>query len=103
MPQITLTNDQKAQLIGWLNREKDQLLSIVAICERIVTPRRTGTLDCAQNDLDSVINLRLKLRGGELTTEITEEEQDMLVDASHANRYADKAAFWRGIEEAINQ
>lgn len=101
MPTITLSNDLKAQLIGWLNREKDFLLSIDSMAERIITLRRTGTLDCIKADLDAVTKLRLTLRGPDVESEITEEEADMLIDAAELNPYNNRIQFWDTIKKAI--
>ena len=103
MPQVTLTSDQKAQLIGWLNREKDHLLSILAMADRIVVRRVTGLMDIIKLDYDFVTRLRSTLRGDELEVDHPVQDITILLDVANANHYADKKALWKGIAEAIGR
>lgn len=101
MPQVTLSNEQKAQLIGWLNREKDYLLSIDSMALRIIIPRATGTSDFIKNDLDFAIRLRSTLRGQDPTTELSVQDAETLVDVARANDYSNRAEFWKSIVSAV--
>lgn len=101
MTQITLTNDQKAQLIGWLNREKDYLLSIVAMSDRILLPRVSGGLDVVKNDLDYVTRLRETLRNSDLELELTIEDIEILSDVAAKNPYPNRRDFWTSITKVL--
>ena len=101
MPKIQLTNDLKAQLIGWLNREKDHLLSIKAMAERIIIPGVTGSLNLIQADLDYVVRLRRLLREHDLEIDLSPEDTETLVDIAVANQYENRRGFWGAVKEAI--
>ena len=102
MPQLTLTNDQKAQLVGWLNREKDFLLSIKAMAERIVIPSVTQTLELIKRDLEFVIRLRTAIRESDTpAVEISDLDSETLVDVARSNNYVNRDEFWRSIVAAV--
>ena len=101
MTQITLTNDQKAQLMGWLKREKDYLLSIVSMSERILLPRVSGALEFVKNDLDYVSRLRDTLRNSGLELELTIEDIEILADVAAKNPYDNRRDFWTSISRAL--
>lgn len=98
MPQITLTNEQKAQLVGWLNWEKDHLLSIVSMSKQIILPKVSGTLELAKNDLDFLVRLRNNLRNTDLTIDFNVQDIEILSDVAGQNPYANRREFWTGIE-----
>ena len=110
MPQILLTTDQRAQLGGFLNREKDFLMSISAMADRIVTPGVTGTIELIRNDYEFVERLRKSLRnvrsGNPALAEIvylSEADLDTLANIDASNKFADRAPFWRSITEAVEK
>lgn len=94
MPSINLSSDLKAQLIGWLHREKDSLLSIVAIAERIVIPGVTGTLDLARTDLDFVMRVRSAIRGMDTPVDLSPQDLETLLDIARSNVFPERAGFW---------
>jgi len=103
MPRITLTNDQKAQLVGWLNREHDFAMSIRAMAERVIVPGATGSLELIRNDYEWVYRVRETIKQSrEGNPELSEQDLDTLVDVARANTYADRVDFWRGIIAAID-
>lgn len=103
MPQIRFTNDQKAQLIGWLNREKDHLLSMNSMADRIIIPRVTGALSCIKGDLDFVTRLRSALRGSNESTELSVQDSESLMAVAQANEYDDRIDFWKSIERVLSE
>lgn len=108
MPSITLTSDQKAQLIGWAKRERHHLIAIVSISERILVPRVTQSTSVAQADLDFIYNLIDAVYTGNRneteTIELPSSVAETLADiANLKDHYSDKAAFWRSIAEAIEE
>jgi len=98
---IELNNDQKAQLVGWLNRENDFLLSMKAMGERCVVPGATGTLELVRNDYEWVQRVRKAVKMTPTSTcqgvDLSEQDIETLVDIARANRYADRDSFWTGI------
>ncbi len=102
MPTVQLTSELKAQLIGWLNREKDYLLSIDAIAKRIIIPSVTGTLKLIETDLDYVLRLRRSLREQELDVELSVEDIETLVDVALANQYENRKGFWKAVRQAVS-
>jgi hypothetical protein len=103
MPQFTFSTEQKAQMIGWLNREKDHLLSITSMAERIILPRVSGTLDCARNDLECVNRLRSTFRDDTLEIELSDQDVETLIDIASTNQYADRVSFWKSITKTLTQ
>lgn len=103
MPYVTLTNEKKAQLVGWLNREKDFLLSIKAMAERIMVPDATGTLELIRRDLEFVIRVRTAIRGAEDPVDLTDDDIEALVTVARKNTYDNRAVFWRSIIESLSQ
>jgi len=103
MPNVTLTSDLKAQLIGWLNREKDYLLSIASMGEAVILPGVTGTLECIKNDLEYVNRLRRVLRENELSVDLTTEDIEVLADVARANRYENRREFWGEITKVLGE
>lgn len=102
MPQVYLSNEQKAQLVGWLNREKDHLLSIVSMAERIIIPGATGTLELAKNDLEFASRLRLSLRNRESSIiSLSDDDAETLVQVARANKLEERDAFWSGVVLAL--
>jgi len=103
MPQIRLTNDQKAQLMGWLRREKDHLLSIDAMAERILIPHITGSLDCIKSDLEFATHLRASIRGEDEVVDLTDQDVENLVDIAAKNQFENKVEFWKSIVKSIRE
>lgn len=111
MPQITFTDDQKRQLVGWLNNEKDYLLSATTMSERILIPRVTGTLELLLSDLEFVRRLRRTIKGYDENgvptrapddkVELSYQDTETLVDIARSNRYENREVFWRSIIESI--
>ena len=103
MPLVDLTDAQKAQIIGWLHREKDYLLSIKSMAERVLTPRTTGTLELARNDYDFVVRLLDAIYHREGPVELSDSDCETLDDIAQANPYPDRAMFWRGVSDAVTE
>jgi uncharacterized protein YigA (DUF484 family) len=103
MPYINLTNEQKAQLVGWLNREKDFLLSVKAMAERVMIPASTGTLELIKRDLEFAIRLRGSIRGLEDAIEMSDQDVETLLDVARANTYDNRAVFWKSIIDTLQQ
>lgn len=102
MAQINFTNDLKMQLRGWLNREKDYILSIDAMAGRVLVPRVTGTIDVIKSDLDFVFRLRDSLRE-DGPTEMSSSDVETLIDVAEANPYDNRVAMWKGVTAALSQ
>jgi hypothetical protein len=102
MAQVTFTSEQKAQLIGWLNREKDYLLSCNAMAGNIIITEISGSLECLRNDLDFVMRLKQALRGESLNVEIDEQDKANLILVADANRYANREALWKSVKEVLS-
>lgn len=102
MIELPITDDQRAQLIGWVNREKDHLLSIVAMGERIITTKVTGSLDASRTDLHFLTNLRSAAyaQGG---LRLTPEDVELLSDIAGANKFPNRERFWREIQDVIQR
>lgn len=105
MPTINFTDDQKSQLVGWLNREKDHLLSVKSMAEKVIVPAVTGTLELIKNDLEFVVRVRTAIRTVERTdpVEMSFQDCEILVDVARANTYANREEFWTGIIVAVEQ
>lgn len=111
MPQIRFTDDQKRQLVGWLNGEKDLLVSLESIARRIVIPRVTGSLDLITDDLLFVRRVHQsismynrtgeRVRGPSDSVELSNQDMETLVDIARSNRYEDREPFWRSIIETL--
>lgn len=102
MPQLTLAPDQKAQLKGWLNREKDYLLSIKSMAQQIIVPSVTDTLELIKRDFEFIFRVREAVppEGDDSPIELADEDLETLIDVARSNRYANRDVFWRGIIEA---
>ncbi|MEK0326655.1 MAG: hypothetical protein QQN63_13235 [Nitrosopumilus sp.] len=101
---ITLTNDQKAQLVGWLHREKDHSLSIVAMSERVIIPRATGTLELIRNDYEWILRVKDAIReSGNESVDLSNDDIETLILVARSNNYADRREFWKGIISAIGE
>jgi hypothetical protein len=105
MPNVNLTSDQKAQLVGWLNREKDHLLSVKSMAEKIQVPKVTGTLELIRNDLEFVVRVRAAIRETDDNTpvEISTADSETLVDVARDNTYANREEFWKGVIDAVER
>jgi hypothetical protein len=101
MPQLDFSKDQKSQLAGWLNREKDYLLSVRSMATQILTPEITGTLELIKQDLEFVVRVRSAIRDtdNDEPIELSEQDSETLIDIGRGNKYANRAEFWRGIIE----
>ena len=104
MPQLSLIPDQKAQLVGWLNREKDYLLSIRSMASQIIVPDVTGTLELIKRDLEFIVRVRSAVRDQEddQLVELSDEDTDTLIDVGRNNKYSNRDVFWKGIIEAAS-
>jgi len=98
---MNLTSAQKAQLIGWLNREKDYLLSVLFVSEKLIVPRVRGTLDCIWNDLSFVTRLRTLVRASTDTILLDQADAETLLDVAQSNQFEDRREFWEGIAKAL--
>lgn len=99
MPIVNLTNDQKAQLVGWLNRENDFLLSMKSMGERCIIPRATGTLELVSNDYEWIQRVRRSIKESTEGVDVSEQDIETLVEIARSNKYSDRETFWRGIVE----
>lgn len=100
---VSFTDDQKSQLVGWLNREKDHLLSIKSMAEKIILPGVTGTLELIKQDLDFVVRVRTAIRtvDRDAPIDLSLQDREALVDVARSNTYANRESFWKGIIDAI--
>jgi len=99
---IPLASDQKAQLVGWVNREKDFMMSIRAMAERIIMPRATGTLELIKNDYEWLERVKESVKeSGDGPVDLGESDVETLVEIARANNYADRREFWRSIVETV--
>ena len=105
MPIIHFTEVQKAQLVGWLNREKDYMLSVKSMAEKIILPGVTGTLELIRNDFDFVMRVRAAFhtKNRAEPVEMSVQDGETLVDVARANPYANREHFWRSIIDAVEQ
>ncbi len=102
MSLIPLASDQKAQLVGWVNREKDFMMSIRAMAERIIMPRATGTLELIKNDYEWLERVKESVKeSGDGPVDLGESDVETLVEIARANNYADRREFWRSIVETV--
>lgn len=106
MPKFVLTHSQKAQLVSWLNREKDYLLSCRSIAQQILTPRVTGTLELISNDLDFVTRVREEVKDedpslGPMPVLLSDDDIQAIIDIGHANTYPKLQSFWNEIIEVL--
>lgn len=102
MTLIALSSNQKAQLVGWVNREKDFMMSIRAMSERIITPRATGTLELIKNDYEWLERIKLSVKeSGDGPVDLAESDVETLVEVARANNYADRREFWRSVIETV--
>ncbi len=100
---LSLTNDQKAQLVGWLHREKDHSLSIVAMAERVIIPRATGTLELIRSDYEWINRVKDAIRESDNDdVDLSDQDIETLLVIARCNTYADRRIFWRSIVTAIN-
>lgn len=105
MPNVNFTNDQKAQLVGWLNRENDYMMSIKAMAERVVVPGATGTIELIRNDFDWVRRVRDAIRGerDKEVVDLSAADLETLVDVARANHYANRVEFWQSVIDSVNK
>ena len=97
---INLNIEQKRQLAGWLTREKDFLLSIEAMAEKIQIPAVSGSLELISNDLDSVEKMRFALRpDGRL--DFLDDDLQIVLEVAEKNKFADKRDFWNDIRALL--
>ena len=95
---IQLSNEQKAQLVGWLHREKDHSLSIVAMAERVIIPRATGTLELIRSDYEWINRVKDAVReSGDGAVDLSEQDVETLSVIARSNNYADRREFWRSV------
>ena len=99
MPTINFSDDQKSQLVGWLNREKDHMLSVKSMADKIILPGVTGTLELIKQDLEFVIRVRTAIRTVERDdpVELSIQDCETLVDVGRANNYSNRDEFWKSI------
>jgi len=103
MPTINFTDAQRAQLIGWLNREKDFLLSIESLSRRVLLPKATGSISLIGADLQLCIDLRDKLRSSEELVVLTDDECEALLAVAESNEYEDRRELWEGVSQVIRE
>lgn len=104
MPTIILTSNQKAQLVGWLNREHDYSLSIKSMAERCILPGATGTLELIRENYEWIIRVRETIKQSRNTdTELSEQDLETLMEVARANTYSDRAELWKSVITSINE
>ena len=105
MPLLNFTQDQKSQLAGWLNREKDFMLSVRSMASQILIPDITGTLELIKQDFEFIIRVREAIRDthDDEPIEISEQDIETLIDIGRGNKYANRAEFWKGIIEVAGR
>ncbi|MEK0324413.1 MAG: hypothetical protein QQN63_01810 [Nitrosopumilus sp.] len=97
---VPLTIEQKRQLAGWLTREKDYLLSVRSMAQKIQIPAVTGSLDIICSDLEMTNRMRFTLRpDGE--PDFQEEDLQTVLEIAGRNRFPDKEDFWNGIKTLL--
>ena len=100
---INLTNSQKAQLMGWLRREMDHSLSILAMSERVIIPRATGTLELIRSDYEWIRRVKDAVRESkDGPVDLSDQDIETLRDIAWANNYADRREFWKGVLSLTN-
>lgn len=103
MPTLNFTPPQRAQLIGWLNREKDFLISLDSLSRRILIPKTTGSDEMIARDLDIARSLRSKIASHGETVELTEDECEILVMAAEFNSVDDRKEMWEEVIKVIKE
>lgn len=101
MPRIHLTNDQKAQLVGFLNREHDFSIALKCMAERCIVPTATGTYELLRNDYEWLVRVRETVKFSKDDPDLSEQDIETLVDVARANSYSDRKAFWGSIIDSI--
>lgn len=100
---IEFTDEERAMLGGWLTREMGHLRCIRVLLRDVVMPRVTGTEEAIKDDFDYINRIKSSIREKEAVTYLDDEDAEQLLAIAQANRYDDRATFWKAIERKIQE
>lgn len=104
MPKLPLSNDQKAQIVGFLNREHDHGIAIRSIARDAIIPGAMGTLELISSDYEWILRVRETIRKSrEDDPELSHSDIETLEIIARANPYKDREVLWTGVIDAIGR
>ncbi len=104
MPNLPLTSEQKAQLVGFLNREHDHGIAMRSIARDAIIPGAMGSLEMISSDYEWILRVRETIRKSrEVDPELSLSDIETLEIIARANPYKDRDELWSGVIDAIGR
>jgi len=102
MPKIPLTSEQKAQLVGFLNREHDHGIALRSLARQVIIPGATGSLELISNDYEWIVRVRETIKKSrEDQPDLSLSDVETLEVIARSNVYRDREDFWNSIVDTI--
>lgn len=104
MPYLPLLGDQKAQIVGFLNREHDHGIALRSIARDAIIPGAMGSLELISSDYEWILRVRETIRKSRDTDpELSVVDIEILEIIARANPYKDRDELWTGVIDAIGR
>lgn len=101
MKSITLTPDQRSQLLSWVMHERDHMMALRALAREMLTTRVAGIVEMIEAEYDGLEMLKKKIQSSGSSIDLTDDEVYILLGASTYNKNDHYTKFWSEIGKLV--